>query len=70
MTADTMSNTNSPASELFTVRVWQETLSAEVVEPRFQVTHVLSGETRIFREGNVMVDYLTATTVNRQERSA
>ena len=65
-----MPNNHPSSAELFTVRVWQEKLSDEVVEPRFQVTHVLSGETRIFREGNVMVDYLTATTVNRQERSA
>ena len=70
MTTNTMSNCNPPSSEFYTVRIWQETMSAEVVELRFQVTHVLSGETRVFREGNAMLRYLTAITANRQERSA
>ena len=52
------------------MRVWPETVDVEVVEYRFQVTHVLSGETRVFREGNAMLRYLTAITANRQERSA
>ena len=61
-----MSNPNPSASEFYTVRVWQETLGAEMVEHRFQVTSVLSGETRIFREANALLAYLTATAANRE----
>ncbi|MEZ4863682.1 MAG: hypothetical protein R3C14_20340 [Caldilineaceae bacterium] len=61
-----MPNNNPPPSALFTVRVWQETLSAEVIELRFQVTHVLSGETRVFREGNALLGYLTTIQADAQ----
>ena len=53
-----MSNSNQSRSHLFTVRVWQEKLSEDVVEVRFQAKHVLSGESRIFREGEQLLRYL------------
>lgn len=49
-----MSSNQSP-SQLFTVRVWQEKFSEDVLEVRFQVKHVLSGESRIFREGDQLL---------------
>ena len=44
-------------SHLFTVRVWQEKLSVDSVEIRFQVKHLLSGESRIFREEEQLLRY-------------
>lgn len=48
-------NTNAlpeyqPRSALFTVRLWVEDLGAGQHEVRMQVKHVLSGETRYFRQ--------------------
>jgi hypothetical protein len=47
-----------PQSFLFTVRLWRETLGAEPGEVRMQVRHVLSGETRYFRDWAQLVEYL------------
>ena len=55
-----MPESNPPHPQLFTVRVWQEKLSEEVVEIRFQVRHILTGETRIFRDGEQVLRYLLA----------
>ena len=55
-----MSKSNQPHSQLFTVRVWQEKLSEDVVEIRFQVRHILTGETRIFRDSEQVLRYLLA----------
>jgi hypothetical protein len=55
-----MSKSNQPHSHLFTVRVWQEKLSANVVEIRFEVRHILTSETRIFRDGEPLLAYLLA----------
>jgi hypothetical protein len=57
---DAMAKSNAPHSHLFTVRVWPEKLSADVVEIRFEVRHILTGETRIFREGEPLLAYLLA----------
>ena len=46
-------------SHLFTLRVWYETLDAEQREVRVQVRHVLSGETRYFRDWVACEAYLT-----------
>lgn len=47
-------------SHLFTVRVWVEAFGDGEEEVRMQVKHVLSGETRYFREWTQMVMYLLA----------
>ncbi|MFN8441392.1 MAG: hypothetical protein U0175_11505 [Caldilineaceae bacterium] len=46
-----------PASALFTVRVWRETVSEEPNTLCIQVKHVLSGETRYFRECSQVFEY-------------
>ena len=46
-------------SHLFTLRVWYEALDAEQREVRVQVRHVLSGETRYFRDWVACEAYLT-----------
>jgi hypothetical protein len=53
-----MSKNNPSPSQLFTVRVWREKFSEDVLEVRFQVKHVLSGERRIFRESDQLLRYL------------
>lgn len=53
-----MSSHNQQISHLFTVRVWPEKLSEEAVEMRFQARHVMSGETRLFRDGEQLLAYL------------
>ena len=45
-------------SHLFTIRLWRENLSEELSEVRFRVQHVLSGETRHFREESDVMGYL------------
>jgi len=47
-----------PRSHLFTVRLWREEIGSDASEVRMQVRHVLSGETRYFREWSDLVDYL------------
>ena len=47
-------------SHLFTVRLWLEDLGHGRVEWRGQVQHVLSGETRYFRDWATLVEVMTA----------
>lgn len=47
-----------PQSALFTIRIWRATLGAEPDAVRMQVKHVLSGETRYFREWTQLTEYL------------
>ena len=47
-------------SQLFTVRVWYELLEADDWEVRMQARHILSGETRYFREWSLLAAYLTS----------
>ncbi|MEZ4736749.1 MAG: hypothetical protein R3E79_57445 [Caldilineaceae bacterium] len=47
-----------PLSALFTVRLWQEMIGAEPGPVCMQVKHVLSGETRYFRDWTQLIDYL------------
>jgi hypothetical protein len=49
-----------PSSHLFTVRLWTEVLGGGQKELRYRVQHVLSGETRYFREWPAVLAYLTA----------
>jgi len=46
------------SSHLFTVRLWVEMLGSGQPEIRYKVQHVLSGETRYFRDGSALVRYL------------
>ena len=47
-------------SHLFTVRLWLENLGDGRTEWRGQVQHVLSGETRSFREWPALITLLVA----------
>ncbi len=44
-------------SQLFTVRLWREQLS-DHGEWRGKVQHVMSGETRYFRDWETLIDFL------------
>ena len=63
-------------SQLFTLRLWAEDLGDGQAEWRGQVQHVISGETRYFREWPALIAWLVAmlpptqfqpTTGNRHE---
>jgi hypothetical protein len=60
-----------PRSELFNVRVWREDLGAGRIEWSGKVEHRLSGETRYFRDWQVLLDFLqevrTEDSINRRE---
>ncbi len=45
-------------SDLFTVRVWRESVSEGQVEWRGRIEHVLSGEGHYFRTWSTLIDYL------------
>jgi hypothetical protein len=45
-------------SSLFTIRVWREAPGRSLGEVRMEVRHVLSGETRYFREWAHLAAYL------------
>lgn len=45
-------------THLFTVRLWVEAVSHDQDEVRMQVKHILSGETRYFRDGWLLLTYL------------
>lgn len=47
-----------PHSSLFTIRLWPAACSEASQEVRMQVRHVLSGETRYFRDWAQLADYL------------
>jgi hypothetical protein len=47
-----------PKTHLFTLRLWYEAWGDGRGEVRFQVKHVLSGETRYFRDGAALLAYL------------
>jgi len=51
-------------SQLFTVRVWAEDLGDGQQEWRGQVQHVISGETRYFREWSMLIAWLQAMLAN------
>jgi hypothetical protein len=48
-------------SELFTLRVWREDLGEGRVEWRGKVQHVMSGETRYFRDWQTLVAFIQET---------
>lgn len=47
-----------PQTHLFTVRLWIEALGQGQGEVRMQVRHILSGETRYFRDERLLLTYL------------
>jgi hypothetical protein len=55
-----MSSHSQYPSHLFTLRLWKEPLGEDLVEVRFQVQHVLTGESRIFRDDAQLLAYLRA----------
>ena len=55
------------ASHLFTVRLWREHLGSGQVEWRGQVTHVLSGEARWFREWAELAENLAAMALRQEQ---
>jgi hypothetical protein len=50
-----------PSSHLFTLRFWPEALGDDQNEWRGQVRYVTSGETRYFRDWEVLVAFLQAS---------
>jgi hypothetical protein len=54
-------------SYLFTVKVWREPLGEGRGEIRYQARHVLSGETRGFRDGALLIAFLQ-TRLDELER--
>ena len=47
-------------SQLFTVRLWYERVDAGQWEVRMQAKHILTGETRYFREWSMLAAYLAS----------
>ncbi len=54
-----MSQSTQPHSHFFTVRVWIEKLGDGRTEQRGTVQHVLSGETRHFRDWEQLITFIT-----------
>jgi hypothetical protein len=46
------------APEVFTLRVWSESVGEDQTEWRGRVQHVASGETRYFRTWDALVEFL------------
>jgi hypothetical protein len=59
---DFASRTDDPwtRSQLFTVRIWYEPVDAGQSEVRIQAKHILTGETRYFRDWALLAAYLTS----------
>jgi len=59
---DAQSPTDDPwtHSQSFTVRVWYEPVDAGQSEVRMQAKHILTGETRYFRDWALLAAYLTS----------
>ena len=59
---DLVAHTDDPwtRSQLFTVRIWYERVDAGQWEVRMQTKHILTGETRYFRDWALLGAYLTS----------
>ena len=57
-------------SHLFTVRLWREDLGHGRLEWRGQVQHVLSGETRYFRDWAMLVEFVRAMLPGLEDNEA
>ena len=68
---DSVATTFHSCSELFTVRLWREDLGEGRVEWRGKVQHVLSGDTRYFRDWQMLLAFIqetrTETGINGRE---
>ena len=51
-------NQQHPHSNLFTLRIWQEKLDHDHTEWRGRIQHVLSGDTRHFRDWPALREHL------------
>ena len=58
-----------PQTHLFTVRLWVEALGDGQTEVRMQVRHTVSGETRYFRDGELLLAYLLAKVQESEHES-
>ena len=58
-----------PQTHLFTIRLWVEALGHGQGEARMQVKHVLSGETRYFRDGGLLLAYLLSKVQDIEQES-
>ena len=58
-----------PHTHLFTVRLWLEELGAGQTEWRGEVHHVVSGETRYFRDWPTLVALLQAMLPKKEHSS-
>ena len=63
-----MSTERNQRSHLFTVKVWREPQGEGHTEIRYQAQHVLSGETRMFRDGARLIAFLQ-TKLEELERT-
>jgi hypothetical protein len=63
-----MSTARNQRSHLFTVKIWREPLGEGWTEIRYQAQHVLSGETRGFRDGAMLIAFLQ-TKLDELERA-
>lgn len=54
---------------LFTVRVWRERVGDERIEMRGKVQHVLTGETRYFRDWQTLRAFVTAELAEWEDTS-
>ena len=61
-TSDT--DSEHPQSHLFTLRLWREELGGGQTEWRGRLRHVLSGDTRHFREWPTLIELLVAMLEN------
>jgi len=58
-----------PRTHLFTVRLWVEEVDHGQGEVRMQVKHILSGETRYFREWSLLVAYMAVKLQEVEQQS-
>jgi hypothetical protein len=56
-------------THLFTVRLWVEVLGDGQSEVRMQVRHTVSGETRYFRNGELLLTYLLTKVQELEQES-
>ena len=59
---DMLTSANDPWTrpQSFTVRIWYELIDTDQWEVRVQAKHILTGETRYFREWALLAAYLTS----------
>ena len=58
-----------PSSHLFTMRLWIESVGGGKREVRYQVKHILSGETRYFRDWYALATFLLEKSIVEKSES-